>query len=74
MMSRLGQEEVDDGVELQAVERLGGEVGVGGRHRRVEADRQEPLISPAWIASMISWAGIPLPGMSASSQPHTEAM
>jgi hypothetical protein len=33
-----------------------------------------PLICPAWIASMISWAGMPLPGMSASSQPHTEAM
>ncbi len=32
-----------------------------------------PLIVPAWIASMISWAGMPLPGISASSQPHTLA-
>ena len=39
----LGQEEVDDGVELEPVERLGGEVGVGRRHGRVEADRQQAL-------------------------------
>ncbi len=32
-----------------------------------------PLISPAWIASMISCAGMPLPGISDSSQPHTDA-
>ena len=33
-----------------------------------------PLISSAWMASMISWAGMPLPGISDSSHPHTEAM
>ena len=33
-----------------------------------------PLISPAWMASMISWAVRPRPGMSAGSQPHTDAM
>ena len=32
-----------------------------------------PLICPAWIASMISCAGMPLPGISDSSQPHTDA-
>ena len=32
-----------------------------------------PLISPSWIASMISSAGMPLPGISDSSQPHTVA-
>ena len=42
----LGQEEVDDGVELEPVERLGGEVGVGRRDGRVEADRQQPLDLP----------------------------
>jgi hypothetical protein len=33
-----------------------------------------PLTCPAWIASMISWAGMPRPGISASSQPQTDAM
>ena len=32
-----------------------------------------PLISPSWIASMISWAVRPLPGISSTSQPHTDA-
>ena len=32
-----------------------------------------PLISPSWIASMISSADSPLPGISDSAQPHTSA-
>ena len=43
VVTGLRQEEVDHGVELQPVERLGGEVGIRGRHGRVEADRQQPL-------------------------------
>ena len=43
MVARLGEEEVDDRVELELVERLAGEVRVGCRHERVEADRQQTL-------------------------------
>ena len=43
VVRRLGQEEVDDGVELELVERLGGERGVRRGDRRVEADRQQAL-------------------------------
>src|SRR5262249_42415099 len=40
---RLRQEEVDDRVELQLVERFGGERSVGKRYGRVEADREQAL-------------------------------
>ncbi len=43
MMGRFGEEEVDHGVELELVERLAGEVRIGRRHERVEADRQQAL-------------------------------
>ena len=43
VLRRFGQEEVDDGVELEPVEGFGGEVGVGCRHGGVEADRQQSL-------------------------------
>ncbi len=46
MVGGLGQEEVDHGVELELVERLGGEPGVGCRHGGVEADRQQALDLP----------------------------
>ena len=39
----LGQEEVDDAEELEPVERLGGEAGLGERHDGVEADREQSL-------------------------------
>ena len=46
VVGRLRQEEVDDGVELEPIERLRGELCVGRRHSRVEADRQQPLDLP----------------------------
>src|SRR5262245_65872450 len=43
VVAGLRQEEVDGRIELEAVERLGREVGVGGRDGGIEGDRDEPL-------------------------------
>jgi hypothetical protein len=46
---RVVEEEIDGDVELELVEAARDEAAVGQRHLRVEADRQQPLISPASI-------------------------
>ncbi len=48
---------------------------VSGRLTRGLKQRlSRPLISPSWMAFMISWALMPTPGSSSSVQPHTEQM
>src|SRR5512140_1472021 len=42
MARGLRQEEVDRDVEVEPLERLAGEGGVGKRDQRVEADREQP--------------------------------
>ena len=51
------------------VKPLSGRLTSGLKHRQ-----SRPLISPAWMAFMISWADRPLPGSSWSVQPHTWQM
>ena len=43
MLRGLREEEVDDAEELELLQRLAREVGVGQRDQRVEADREQPL-------------------------------
>ena len=47
VVAGLREEEVDGRIELEAVERLGGEVGVGSRDGGIEADRDQTLDLPS---------------------------